>query len=466
MAGRAGWMLMLVGLSAWSDRPAAACSCIKRDQACEVVFTSGPIFRGRALSVDTVSRPPRPGMRGPYEMRRVTFAIAERLRGDLAAPQVEVLTGTGGGDCGYDFREEVEYLVYTYAPRADAPLETGICTRTSPASGAVAQADLAFLRALQAKPESLESRIFGRVVFEDPDFDDAYSGLRVAPPRAGVGVSLTGNGGARRTRTDSAGAFEFVGLGVGAYELNVDLEEVYVGWQLPRKLELPAPQACVNVPVSVQYDGHVSGRIVDAAGAAVPGVTLELGSARRADDPRNYHRVATQSRGDGSFELTQVPPGRYVLGINTQFDSHAQRLPDPRLLFPGVRDAAQARVVEVGPGERVRIPDFTLPADFVMAPIAGIVTMEDGTPVAGANVYLKGPEERDYRPLAGPAVTDNAGRFTLAGMSGVRYRIVADKRTQIAKQWKFAASDDARVFTAAAGLPPVRIVMKDVTRAQ
>jgi hypothetical protein len=253
IVGRACWVLMLVGLSAWSDQTAGACSCIRRDHPCEVVFTSGPIFRGRVLAIDSVTRPPLPGMGQPYKMRRVTFAIAERLRGDIATPQVEVLTGMGDGDCGYAFEEGGEYLVYTQAPREGQPLATGICSWTKPASEA--EADLAFLRTLQAKPETLSGRIFGTIVFEDANFDNVVRQPRLSPPRSGISVTLTRDGIARRAETNDAGAFEFVGLDAGTYELNVDLGAHYTA-RFPREVKLPAPQACVNVPISFAYDGR------------------------------------------------------------------------------------------------------------------------------------------------------------------------------------------------------------------
>jgi hypothetical protein len=110
-------MLMRVGLSARSDRTAAACSCIGRAEPCEAVWTSGPIFRGRVVAIGSVPRPVQPGLdrMHEYTMQRVTRAVADWLRGDITTPQVEVLTGLGGGDCGYAFREGVEYLVHTCA---------------------------------------------------------------------------------------------------------------------------------------------------------------------------------------------------------------------------------------------------------------------------------------------------------------------------------------------------------------
>lgn len=44
---------------------------------------------------------------------------------------VALMTGAGGGDCGYDFREGERYIVYAHAsPYGEPTLGTSICTRT------------------------------------------------------------------------------------------------------------------------------------------------------------------------------------------------------------------------------------------------------------------------------------------------------------------------------------------------
>jgi hypothetical protein len=72
----------------------------------------------------------------------VTFTVQGSWRG-TPGPSVLVLTGQGGGDCGYRFEPGEEYLVYAYRGLDGAPA-TDICRRTRPVSAAAA--DLAFLR--------------------------------------------------------------------------------------------------------------------------------------------------------------------------------------------------------------------------------------------------------------------------------------------------------------------------------
>ena len=56
-------------------------------------------------------------------------------------------TGTGGGDCGYDFKIGERYLIYAHQWGSNR-LTTSVCTRTRPY--AKADEDLEFLRNLSS----------------------------------------------------------------------------------------------------------------------------------------------------------------------------------------------------------------------------------------------------------------------------------------------------------------------------
>ena len=57
---------------------------------------------------DSPSRPPFPS-----HNRVVRIQIAEVLTGvDPGQKEIEILTGMGGGDCGYAFQSGMDYIVY------------------------------------------------------------------------------------------------------------------------------------------------------------------------------------------------------------------------------------------------------------------------------------------------------------------------------------------------------------------
>ena len=88
----------------------SACSC-SEPAGFPDLDDHAAVFAGRIAHVrGTVMHSPGDDPRS-VEMRRVTFELLESWRG----PRQETLavyTGTGGGDCGYDFEEGAEYVVF------------------------------------------------------------------------------------------------------------------------------------------------------------------------------------------------------------------------------------------------------------------------------------------------------------------------------------------------------------------
>src|SRR5215471_6995865 len=90
-------VVLLSPVSAW------ACSCLPTGPACQVFFQAHAVFVGRVLGITTFKVPsPIPNQNVTFGRRRVRLAIAEAFSG-VSGNEVEVTTGVGGGDCGYDF---------------------------------------------------------------------------------------------------------------------------------------------------------------------------------------------------------------------------------------------------------------------------------------------------------------------------------------------------------------------------
>ncbi len=115
-------------------QPAAACSCMAPPPPAEALEGADSVFSGTVLSVTTAERDL--GSMGRLTERRVVVELervwkgCEVAEGEERPRRVELTTGMGAGDCGYDFNEGERYLVYAYEGRDDA-LTTGICSRTA-----------------------------------------------------------------------------------------------------------------------------------------------------------------------------------------------------------------------------------------------------------------------------------------------------------------------------------------------
>jgi hypothetical protein len=116
-----------------------------------------------------------------------------------------------------------------------------------------------------------------------------------------------------------------------------------------------------------------------------------------------------------------LKPGRYYLGVRIAGSAGATY---PQTYYPGVKDRSQATVITIGEGQRIELEELILPARFIERTLNGIVVDADGTPVAGATVWLK---ERQYNDSDMPyrRETDSEGRFSYPVYEGIKYELNA-----------------------------------------
>lgn len=152
--------LILCCLQMAVPQRALACSCVMPPAVPAAVSDADAVFLGTVTSVTPVN-PTASGAiyslsPSSYE---VVFSVSSVWKGVLR-PEVKVLTGTGGGDCGYNFSTGGTYVVYAYSSHPGSPVffignlrveiplgtqqfGTSICTRTAPLT--LAAQDLAQL---------------------------------------------------------------------------------------------------------------------------------------------------------------------------------------------------------------------------------------------------------------------------------------------------------------------------------
>ncbi|MEK5520889.1 hypothetical protein MHI39_01205 [Heyndrickxia sp. FSL K6-6286] len=104
----------------------SACSCAELPGVEEEFERSKAVFSGKVIDIRE-----KRSLKG-YTTKSVLFEVTNTWKG-VEQSQIIITTGQGGGDCGYDFKEGEEYLVYAYESTmyGKKTLVTIICDRTN-----------------------------------------------------------------------------------------------------------------------------------------------------------------------------------------------------------------------------------------------------------------------------------------------------------------------------------------------
>ena len=210
-----------------------------------------------------------------------------------------------------------------------------------------------------------------------------------------------------------------------------DVESAALAAPLPAQVD-PARRTPQSSGTSNPISMHIAGRVVDASGASVPraSVTTSRGTRTAADE-------------NGEFVLDGVEPGAHYL-----------------------RAAAEGQVARWAPPVRVgmsrSVNGVVLELESAVH-LAGVVQLEDGTPIGGARLEARlhqfaardgvlGAESPWAEPVT--AESDLAGRFVLGPLP----HGVVDVVVRHAEHWDFGrrfrtpANDALIVLTPATGL--------------
>lgn len=390
--------------------PALACSCLNPGPPCQAYWNYQVVFAGTTLSVTPIEVEREGGSK--VMQRLVRFQVDEAFRG-VSEKGLEVLTGAWGGDCGYDFEVGKKYLVYGYTLEGKYRIGTGICSRTQPLSEAAE--DLSFIRAVHNLPPG--ATIYGLAQRHTVDLESGGNWEPGGPIAGAVVVASSGTVSQERT-TGGDGRYSFSGLPPGKYTVRVTLPEKLSPFE-DQTVEVH-DRGCAEIDIGAVVDGRIAGRLLGARGAPLKGKSVDL--LPFGKDGKPLSRLWAYTEEDGSFQFTKLPPGRYVLGVNT-FNEPDEDLPYRKTYYPAATDPSAAEVITLGEGQRLSGFEFRMPTPLVAREISGTVVWPDGRPAVGAEVQL---EEVESGRLAKFGLkTDAAGRFKLQGYEGLLYRVQA-----------------------------------------
>jgi hypothetical protein len=309
---------------------------------------------------------------------------------DPGQKEIEIVTGKGGGDCGYSFHSGVSYVIYAYK-NSEGRLETGICSRTRPLTQAAE--DIAYFHGVANAPGTGE--------------------IRIVTGMPSVRTSIEGGGSHSAAATDAAGQARFGGLAPGEYKITTELE----GYTPTNRTVQLHAKGCAEARFFMTLDRRVTGRVLTKNGRPAAGVEVQ------ARPIREMSGDSVKTDADGLYELRHFRAGAYYLGINLNH-TPTQQNPYTRWFHPGTEDPAAATIVNFAEMPETKRYDLTLPDGQKDRVIDGIVLWPDGRPAAGARLLALDPRWL-WQPAAAQVTADANGRFLLRLFDGTHYRLHA-----------------------------------------
>jgi hypothetical protein len=311
-------LILCKGVQCW------ACSC-GGHTPCSSHRYEDVDFLGEVLSQKTVSSNSSLSIGGVIDSMMIhsssylfQIRVLESYRGSQKVGEVvSVLTGIGGGDCGYPFRIGSKYLVDAW--KGEKVLGTGICSLTAPIEES--EVELRVLRKITSgqTPPALTGEILR---YAGPPEDNLIGRL------AGISISLApeGSGRSYNTVTDSAGAFDFADPPPGRYQVQITLPKslsvAYTGFGFPTAGRLPLFQienvkngSCIT-KIVVAPSGSISGRIKFPNDQVVEG-WVNADSVKPDGTPWNTIE-STHPDSSGAYRLDRLIPGSYQIQFTSR----------------------------------------------------------------------------------------------------------------------------------------------------
>ena len=181
--------------------------------------------------------------------------------------------------------------------------------------------------------------------------------------------------------------------------------------------------AVVSLSPAAGSNGRIVTKVVTSSGALAPKVALELFDAEGLAK-RPLFGIPSDEEFVPATGLLRwsAPPGRYVIGVNITRPA-TKESPYPPMFYPGVRDVAAAQVFELGSGQQLDLPPFTLPAAPLMLTIRGSIVRTDARAVGGISVFLDSAETYSVDAQIDSVQAERDGRFAFTVPAGSRYRL-------------------------------------------
>jgi protocatechuate 3,4-dioxygenase beta subunit len=382
----------------------AQCVEVDDPHLCRLVRSDTIVFEATVDRIEGKSLPQAdPLVLAPDER----LVYVREVRPVQGAPQ-EVLVSEvfGSEDCSYRFRVGRRYLVVAER-RADGRLTPSDLTRPVEESAGVR----AYVADRQRAANGGQAWGFVSKPASWTDWDVSNGPVS--------GSRVTFQGPVTRSMTTAVdGQYRFTNLPFGTYEVRVDLARALSYLErIPRqRVSLDGVNRCAEVNVRAFSRSRIDGLIVNEGGAAAPNTFLMLHPADYNDPNSGSPGIGVAADRNGRYEFSDLPPGRYIVGVNTTVGPMPGFPYAERYALTADGDA----VVTLEEGAHVTLQTLRL-TRMIPFTLTGSVVTPEGTPLAGAQVSLWWSAERGASRRTYPIKTDATGRFEIPAWRGIPY---------------------------------------------
>ncbi len=344
--------------------------------------------------------------------------VVERVyKGKLRAKETIKVFSGGGGDCTAGFEKSdigTSFLFYMGGPRRiskySVPLYSfSICSRSGRLN--TVTSDLKYLdnrRVLAGK-----TRLSGTIA--------AWGENISLPSVSGLTVRVSGSKFQQELKTNQDGFFEIWDIPPGDYELEF---QVPLGWKMTATEVLPAGDRRWNlvtenkVSISIVAGKHtevasflkinneISGKVLSPTGSPMKGVCVSANWLTPTSDSYVIPSNCTDDKGE--FKISELPPGKYRLEINSRGTITASN-PFETFYYPGVPSKENAEPVFVKEGVSVRDLVIRVEKTLPLIKISGRLTYKGGQPVPNEEVRFDPRDETAFEMVE--VETDADGKF-------------------------------------------------------
>lgn len=355
--------LLLFVLLLVLPRVVSACGCFNTSTVLDDYEQADLVIIAKVKSVTKTITPTRFG----GDKNHAIMTVQRVFKGDVTTGQ-ELTFGQGDPTLGcswalYENYVGEEYLLYLFRPeKPDEPFYISTCNRSTSVEGA--HEDLLYLNNMDKLRG--RTRVSGVIDQEGGEDEDV----------AGMQIRITGKNRSYVATTDKNGLYEVYDLPPGRYSVEPILR---TGWEVdtyyltrqPTRAELMRSDSDeptlskvwftlrkkrhFGVSFDLRVNNKVSGIVTTADGKPLPRVCVLL----IPEEPRfPYCRAFTND--DGSFVIKTVSAQKYYLILNPQNVTTSDQ-PFPKLYYPGVTNAADAKMFEVKFAQSIEGLKFVVP---------------------------------------------------------------------------------------------------------